>query len=180
MNPRLALEIIGAALIAVLAWMRFQEPKAGAVNQPQQAAKSPAIAAEAPVPVAPPKTISVYKPAAKAKLNLPPDVSQNAGMAVLDSSNIPESDHSQTVTTVMDMNTGMAKSYVTTDPYPWIAGESNKEIRVAYGFRNGGATVGRLQFAYDLVQIKALHAGLLASYDTNGQAFMGVGLAYRW
>ena len=101
------------------------------------------------------------------------------------------SERPMTVTTVIDEKTGESSSYVKADPYPWLAFNQRSEVRVAYGYRHdftrgalGEPTavkrVGRLMYSHDFLQFKALNVGATVHVDTDGRAFAGVGMAYRW
>lgn len=170
-------EIIGIAVIAVLGWFAYQKPVSGPVGQPQEATKAPEVAKVAKEPIKPAKVL-VYSPGAKQKTDIPQSAKKDPAILVLDSSTIPASDHSQTATEVLNKDTGDTITYLTTDPDPWLAIESEKRFTLAYGIKNQGAKVFRLQYAHELVQVKALHFGPLVTLDTDGQGFLG--LAGRW
>lgn len=176
---RTILEVIGIIAAAILLWFDVQKPVAAPASQPQAAQKAPEVASVAKTEINPPKVV-VYAPEAKKKLNLPAPVQSDQAVAVLDSSIVPDSNHPQTVTTVIDATTGESKTFVTTDPYPWIAGENEKEVRISYGVKNGLLRVGRISFTDDLVQIKALHFGVTLSLDSDLSYFAGVGIGYKW
>lgn len=176
---RLVLEAAVLIVCAVLLWMVTHKPSAMLVNAPTIAKADPTVSDVPKVDITPAK-VRVYAPEAKAKAVLPDDVKANDAIVVLESSKLPESEHAQTVTTVLNSDTGEAKTYVTVDPYPWIAGEARKEVSIGYGMKNGGVIVPRLSLSADLVQVKALHFGVGASLDGDGQYFAGVRAAYRW
>jgi hypothetical protein len=133
-----------------------------------------------------PRQVEVYKGGAtlKSKLNLPEYVIADQKVEIIASSKVPASEHSKTVTTTLNAETGASETYVRTDPLPWLAYESRGEIGAYYGLKHGEPTV-RLQFRQDFVQVKALHAGVIASVDrstTTGrtESFVGLGVSYRW
>jgi hypothetical protein len=89
------------------------------------------------------------------------------------------------VTSVLDTKTGETTAYTKPEPYPWLAVESRGEARFDYGYKiTKGSTVplpvGRLSVTHNFVQVKALHMGVNVAIDTDGTAFAGVGLSYRW
>ena len=109
---------------------------------------------------------------------------------VIAATQVRGSDRPQTVTTVIDEKTGLSQSFVKTDPYPWLGFQQHSEIRMSYGYRYDFKTapfgeqntkrVGRLSLTHDFAQVKALNFGVRADVDTDGRAFAGVGLGYRW
>jgi hypothetical protein len=168
---------IGISVIAVLGWYVYQKPVAGPIGQPQEATKAPEVAKVAKEPIKPTKVL-VYGRDAKQKTDIPQAAKKDPAVAILDSSTIPASDHSQTVTEVLNTTTGDTITYRTIDPYPWLAMESEKRFTAAYGIKNQGVKVFRFQYAHELVQVKALHGGPMVTLDTDGQAFAGI--AVRW
>ena len=144
---------------------------------------------------APTKAVTIKQPLkvfagdTKFKLKLPAAVQKNEAEHVLAATQVKGSDRPQTITTVVNEETGQSQTFVKTDPYPWLAFENRAEVRMAYGYRydfrgglgvQAGKQVGRLSFTYDALRVKALTAGVVAQVDTDGQAFVGVGVGYRW
>ena len=130
------------------------------------------------------KPVKVYDDKVKFKLKLPEPVVKSEDQHVLAATQVKGSDRPQTVTTVIDEKTGESQTFVKSDPYPWLALENKAEVRMSYGYRYDGSgsvkTIGRLQFTYDALRVKALVLGPTAQIDTDGRAFVGVGVAYRW
>lgn len=129
--------------------------------------------------------VKVYADTAKFNLKLPATVAKNADEHVLSATQVRATERPQTVTTVIDEKTGDTQTFVKTDPYPWIALEHRGEVRMSYGYRYSAQThqltnVGRLAVTYDAIRVKALTGGVTAQIDTDGQAFVGVGIAYRF
>lgn len=135
--------------------------------------------------------VEVYDDKAKFKLKLPESVQIDPDSHVVAATQVRGSDRPQTITTVIDEKTGQSQTFVKQDPYPWLAIENRAEVRMSYGYRSTPGAgnlalpssikqVGRLSFTYDAVRIKALTAGVQAQIDTDGQAFVGAGVAYRW
>ena len=123
--------------------------------------------------------VMVYAPKAKQKLDLPDEILNDPDKYVLQATRLPNDTHPATVTTVIDQQTGEVQTYVRREPLPWFAIEQTGEARIDVGIK-GGLTIGRLSVREDLLQVKALHAGINASLDTDGQIFVGVGVGYRW
>ncbi len=128
--------------------------------------------------------VRAYRGDAPARLKLPPEVLANPAQQVIAAAQVRATDRPQTVTTVLNTETGDAQSFVRQDPYPWLAIETRGEARLAYGYKystNGQiARVARLGVSYDAVRIKALTAGVVATVDSDGSAFAGVSIAYRF
>jgi len=133
-----------------------------------------------------PKQVEVYNGGVKlkAKLNLPAALIHDDQQSVIASSKIPAGEHSKTVTTVLNTESGKSETYVRTDPLPLIAYESRGEIGAYYGIKRGEPTI-RIQARHDFVQVKALHIGVIGSIDrtvSTGKTdnFIGVGVSYKF
>lgn len=129
--------------------------------------------------------VKVFEDKTKFALKLPDAIVKNEDEHVLAATQVKGSTRPQTVTTVIDEKTGESQTFVKTDPYPWLALENRGEVRMSYGYRYSGLgqpvkAIGRLSFHYDAIRVKALTFGPSATIDTDGQAFVGVGVAYRW
>ena len=173
---RTGLEIIAAIIASVTIWIF-------ANRQPEKIISSPATAAPAiqnvqkvPVQV---KTVQVYPASVKKKTDLPKSEQDNPIIAVLDSSKIQPDLHPQTITTILNTQTGETSTTIVQNPYPLFTEERRKEIRFSYGIKSTG-TVGRIQFTDDLYQVKAIHLGFIGVADTDGEFFIGASAAYRW
>jgi len=135
--------------------------------------------------VVPVKQVVVYAEEAKANLKLPPSVIANNEQQVTGATTVAPTERRVTVTSVLDTQTGETTTYTKPEPYPWIAVESRGEARFDYGYKvSRGQTipmpVGRLSVVHDFVQVKGFHAGVNVALDTDGAAFAGVGIGYRW
>lgn len=128
--------------------------------------------------------IKAYKPDTKAKLRLPDAVIADNDKQVLAATTIRSSERPQTVTTVIDAGTGDSKTYVKSEPLPWVATESRGEVRIDYAYKFRASPVPtpvvRLTLRHDVIQVKGFHLGLNATVDTDRDAFIGVGVGYRW
>lgn len=176
--------LIGAGFLFVAFGMPLLFPtKPSEVSVPATPApevkKAPTKRAQVKQPV------TVYDDSTKFKLKLPEPVAKNPDQHVLAATQVKGNDRPQTVTTVIDEKTGEVNTYTKTDPYPWLAIENKAEVRMSYGYRYSALTnrvqpVGRLAFSYDALRVKALVLGPTAQIDTDGQGFVGLGVAYRW
>lgn len=159
------------------AWLA-NKPYPGGSNT-MIATPAPELSAQPKLSITPQK-VSVYAPSAKAKLRLPETVQSDPGMYVLGSAKLPADTHPHKITTVIDAGSGDVQTYDTREPLPWLAAEQTGEIRIDYGYKNHLVKVGRMSLREDLLQVKALHAGINAAIDTDGSWFAGVGIGLRW
>ena len=135
--------------------------------------------------VIPVKQVTVYAPEAKAKLKLPASVIASTDQHVTGAATVRPTERPVTITSVLDTKTGETATFTKVEPYPWLAVESRGEVRFDVGYKMTRAApvplpVGRLSLTHNFIQVKALHAGVNVALDTDGQAFAGVGLSYRW
>lgn len=143
---------------------------------------APELKRETTVPIAVSTPIQVYKPAAKAKLKLPKAVVEDVTQHVVASTQTPNDERQHTVTTLLDTSAGTFTSYDRVDPLPWIAVSTKTEIGAFYGVKNGAPTF-RVQAQQELLRVKALHLGAVASADVvrgDVDTFVGVGVWARW
>lgn len=178
MNPKAILIAVGILIVAMVLWYETK-PTPAPVGDWQTAKHAPQVAAVPKTAITPPK-VEVYTAPAKKKLDLPAAVQQDTHAHVVAATRVAADDHPETVTTLLDDQTGAETTLVRREPLPWIAAEQRGELRLDYGMKNGARKVGRLSFQEDLVEVKALHAGVNANLDTDGQFFVGGGVAYKW
>ena len=175
-TPRLLIVLAFVAGAAVYFAFKPDQAPPGVHNTATPAPEVAKVPTER-VEIVPP--IQVYKPAAKKKLKLPEPVQQDAAQHVIASSKTANDERQHTITTVIDANTGNATTYDRVDPLPWIAVNTKSEVGLYYGYR-GGEQVVRLQGKQELLQVKALHLGAIATADSDGETFVGAGLWARW
>lgn len=171
---------MAAAIVAaaVLLWYEML-PAKKPVGEWQPANDAPQVEAVPKTEITPPK-VTVYTAPAKKRLNLPAAVQDDPHAHVIDSTRVKADEHPETVTTVIDDQTGQTETLIRKEPLPWLAAEQRGELWMGYGIKNGGAKVARLAFREDFVQVKAMHGGVEANLDSDGTLFLGAGVAYRW
>lgn len=163
--------------------------------EPARARDVATVATQAPqidaVPVdwiVPPKPVKTYAPKAKAAVKLPQAVQADEAAVVLQSSRIAASDRPQTVTAVLDTETGETRQYVVDEPLPWLDTTVRSDAGVYLGLKRGEPTI-RAQARAQIAQVKELRLGALASADMplNGERpgvqaeyFIGVGAWMQW
>lgn len=163
--------------------------------EPARARDVATVATQAPqieaVPVdwiVPPKPLKTYAPKAKAAVKLPQAVQADTAAVVLQSSRVAASDRAQTVTAVLDTETGETRQYVVDEPLPWLDTTVRSDAGVYLGLKRGEPTI-RAQARAQIAQVKELRLGALASADMplNGERpgvqaeyFIGVGAWMQW
>jgi hypothetical protein len=174
------------ALLVLLGWMHSAVPSAP-VNVSVSATPAPAVRALPKVAVTLAAPVQVYAGGAllKRKLKLPDRVIANADQQVLAASQVQADEHPQTITTVINSQTGVAETFVKRDPLPWLAWDHHGDAGIYAGFKNGSPAL-RLEARQGLVQVKALHFGVSASIDQplggagRMDSFIGVGVWTKW
>jgi hypothetical protein len=122
------------------------------------------------------KSIVAYTAPAKRKLDLPKAVQDNPNDHVTSATVVTGDARDKIVTAVIDAE-GNTMMYVQPQPLPWFAREKTTEFSLNYGYkRDAVQPVTRFGVTADLLQIKALHAGINASADSDGAWFAGVGI----
>lgn len=143
------------------------------------------VAHEAKTDVVPSAPIKVFKRSAviKKKVMLPQAVVDNPKEQVLAASTVESSLHPQTITTLLNTDTGETTTYIKQEPLPWIAMNTHGELSSYIGVKNSIPTV-RIQAKQNLIDVKSVHINAVGSVDqsTNGNTdfFVGVGATYTW
>lgn len=166
-------------ILAIIAAWWYSHPRDNPVNTTVPAHPAPELDNRPKQDITPPK-VAVYTPPTKKKLDLPPEVQDDPNKYVLGSAKLPSDTHTHTITTVIDQQTGAVQIFDRRDPLPWLAAEQTGELRIDYGIKNALATVVRISVREDLLQMKALHAGVNATLDSDGAWFAGAGVGWRW
>lgn len=174
--------VLGALIsIAVgLTWIYFKpEPAQTSVHEIAKPAPEVAKVATEFIDFAP---IKVYKPESKKRLNLPKSLQDDTHAHVIASTKTANDERQHTITTLIDVQTGEPTTYDRVDPLPWIAVNTKSQVGAFYGIKNGQQTI-RIQGEQELLQVKALHVGVIVSADLqagNIESFAGVGAWARF
>lgn len=132
--------------------------------------------------------IKVRPAAVKPKLKLPPAVVTNSTQHVVDAVTVPASDRPITVAPVLNAKTGEVTTYTVAEPLPWLDTTQRGDAGLYLGIKLGDPVL-RAQARHQLLQIKAVRIGALASVDLplNGRpggpdidAFIGAGAWVSW
>ncbi len=83
------------------------------------------------------------------------------------------------MTTVLDASTGKFETYDRAEPLPWLAVSTKSQVGMYYGLKRGEHVI-RLEGQQELLQIKAVRVGAVATLDSDGETFVGVGAWARW
>lgn len=173
-------------VLALLGWIVYDHLVIRPVGTDSVVATPSPVLRRAPVvPVVIKAPVRTYQGSTKVNLKLPAAVVADPQQQVIASSQVRADLRPQTVSTVINTETGKVETFVKTDPYPWLAWEPRGEARVAYGYkfdprRHDIKPVARLQIGYDVVRVKALTVGVTATLDSDRDAFVGLGVSYRW
>lgn len=167
------------AIFAAFALGMLGTPKTAPAGTTVIATPAKELRAEPTQAAQPKKGIQVYRKSVKKKLKLPDSVQADEQQQVVSSSKVATDDRPHTVTTTVDLETGKFTTFDRTDPLPWVAVSTHGEAGLAYGIRNG-QMIGRVYATQDLIQVKALHVGAMATLDQDGKWFAGLRVGYRW
>lgn len=198
---RVALAAVPLMLIAALAYFGYgfytrfvgtPLPAKAGQDIAVSATPAPQVAAADSEFIVLPKPVKTYAPKAKRTLKLPEPVATDDTKRVLDAARIAPSDRPQTVTAVLDTDTGTTTTYVVQEPLPWLDTTVRSDAGVYLGMKRGEPTIRALA-RVQLAQVKALRLGALASADVplngggngNGNGahidgFVGVGAWMQW
>ena len=174
MNRTIA-EILVLIIIAA-SWWYFKPTSApvGQWTEPSQSKELKTV----PTEVIQAK-ITIFKPEAKQKLQLPEEMIANKAVVVVSSRSIKPSERPITVTTTLDLNTNAFTTLQRVEPYPFFTLRDTKEVKIIYGLK-GTERIGILQGSWELAQIKGWNIAGFASIATDSEKIIGGSLSYRW
>lgn len=173
--------VLGLIALTLALYFRFK-PEPAPVNVHMPAKPAPQVARETKVPVAAKAPLNVYPETVKRKLKLPDAVQANPAQHVVASSRTAADERQHTITTVLDTSTGEFTTLDRAEPLPWIAVSTKTEVGAFYGVKNG-VPAFRVQAQQELLRVKALHVGAVASADVvrgDVDTYIGVGVWARW
>lgn len=181
--------VIGVAILVL--WMQWMIKDDSATQVPVavHAIATPAKQVKAiPKHQSPIKNgaVRVYESRAKIELKLPEAILHDEAKQVLESTKVTADYHDQTVTTIVDTETGDTQTLVRREPLPWLAWRDNGAAGLYAGIKNGQPTA-RLELKQNIFSVKAVHFGAVATLDqplnsalSTPDYFVGVGAEYRW
>lgn len=173
-----------AAVLAGLywAWAWYTDAPEIPAGVTVEATQATEVKREQPTEIIKPPQIKAYKAAVKRGLKLPTAIADDKDQHVIASSKTPNDERPHTITTVINQQTGEVQTFDRTDPLPWFDVKTKSEIGVYYGMKSGEPTV-RIEGRQELLQIKAVHVGAIATADMmRGQmdTFVGIGAWARF
>jgi len=175
----LTTKIIIVVFLAVAAFVVFKLWQNNTITSPVgtyvPATKAPEVKLIPKVTVHP-KVVKVYAHVAVAHLKLPDDMKNQE---VLDATEVKSDTRPQTIVTTLNPDTGEVTTVVRRDPYKWVQAEQVGGVEISYGYR-GTDRIARMTASEDLVQVKGVNLGVVASLDSDGQHFVGAAISYRW
>lgn len=172
----LALAVAAIAILASLWWYFTSSP--APVDTWIEAKEAKQVKSVPKIEIALPK-VKVYAPAAKQKLDLPTRIKADKAEHVITATRIEKDLRPQTITTLVNEQTGEVQTIVRREPLPWLAAEQTGELRFDVGYKDMRRIV-RLSLREDLLQVKAFHAGLNFTLDSDGKYFYGAGIGWKW
>jgi hypothetical protein len=125
------------------------------------------------------RVVYVHPPKVKAALNLPAKVVTDPAKVVTATGKLSAEQRPYTLTAVLDTGTGHSEIFARPDPRPWFGFEQHGGASLAYGYKTGTPVI-RLAAHHDFIRLGALHAGISATLDTDGDWFTGLGVRYAW
>ena len=120
--------------------------------------------------------VIVYKDIAKDKLGLPTAVTEVPEQRVLGATQVNPNERPTTVSAVLNTTTGETSFYQRQDKSPWLDFNRRYEIGVSYlpFTKDGIDKLVELDGRIEVLQIKALRAGITGAIDTDGGYKVGV------
>lgn len=168
--------VVGALIVvAGCVWLKYRPSLPAVLGQPTDRV------AGIPTETKPCTQVQALAPKAKKKLGLPDPIQKDEQASVLTAVDVPRTDHPLIATALLHRDTGIGEIYFTPQPLPWLDFNRRATLGIAYGFKNNATGfVARAYTKLDLLQIKRLHAGLLADVDNAGGWYGGGYAELRW
>ena len=114
----------------------------------------------------------VYRDSKK-PLNLPADVVKDPAKQVVGSTQVAASEYPHTVSAVANIESGQVHMFVRQDPAPFLSFTRPNALGAAYGLREDGKAVLRLDGAYGILSAKVLKLDAIGDVDNGGRGFVG-------
>ena len=178
--------IILLVSVLTLHWIDGKLHKQTAKTNSVVAITAPIVKDEPLVQIEIKKPVKVFKNSKKIKqkVKLPESVVNNNNEQVISAISIPKDDLApKTVTTILNVDTGITTTYVKDEPLPWLSLNLHGDVGLYGGIKNGTTAI-RLQANQGIIDIKDIHIKATGSIDQNlnGKTdyFLGVGAAYNW
>ncbi|CAB4172710.1 hypothetical protein UFOVP1470_32 [uncultured Caudovirales phage] len=164
---------LSALLLSAWAWHWYTQLPQATVGVSVPAAAAPEVKRLPVIEIEIKKPVKVYSGGEKTKkkLDLPDVIVMDVSQSVLASTKVQADDHSHTVTTVINSETGKTETFDRRDPLPWIAFTTKGDVMLSAGLNMSGDQVGMVQARQGILRIKSVTLGVVGqSSVTNGGA----------
>lgn len=181
-----ALAVCGAA--AALAWLMWPDSTPSVTPGSQVAVALPPAVTEAPSIEIPatrtptrPAIIAIPKtPKVRDKVKLPPALFDAAETYLVATGSLAAEERQYTLSSVLDRRTGETTVHAVAEPLPWFSlSTDHGAAGVYYGIKDG-EPVWRGTLSQEVFRVKRARVQGVASLDSDGEAFAGIGAEIRW
>jgi hypothetical protein len=155
---------IGSLLGTVLLWAGMHREPAR-INDAVPAPVAPELIHEGKTDT-PIQSIKTYPKSVKRKLNLPALVQADDNKQVIAASKLPADDYPQTVTTVIDTQTGEISTHMRRDSLPLFSLDTSGDAGLYIGLRNGSTALSG-EARQSLFKVYAVHVGGRLVFDQS-------------
>jgi hypothetical protein len=144
------------------------------------ATPAPELKKETTVPVQVAGPVQVYKPAAKAKLKLSPEVQDDPNQHVVASTRTANDDRQHTVTTTLDTSTGRFTTVDRAEPPPWLAVSTRQHYGAYIGALNGEQAIA-ITARQEVLRVRGMKVeGIAIGAMSQDERFAFVGVGASW
>jgi len=186
-TTRIAYALAGFGVAALLAWAWWPEPTPSVTPGTTTASALPP--AVTPPSIEVPETRTPTRPGMRAvpktpevrkRTKLPPAMLDGAETYIMATGALAAEERDYTLSSVLDRRTGETQVYAVADPLPlFTLATDHGAAGVYYGIKDG-ASVWRGALSQEVFRIKRVRAQGLATLDSDGEWFAGIGAEIRW
>lgn len=177
-----------AGVLALSVWLMWPAPTPSvtpgtSVAQPLPPAVSAAPSIEIPetkTPTRPPIRAIPKTPAVRAKVKLPPAIFDQADTYLMATGALAAEERTYTLSSILDRRTGETTVHAVAEPLPLFSLSTDHGAAGVYYGIKAGEPVFRGVLSQEVFRFKRVRAGGLATLDSDGQWFAGVGAEWRW
>ena len=183
-----AIVLAQAGVLALSVWLMRPAPTPSvtpgtSVAQPLPPAVSAAPSVEIPetkTPTRPPIRAIPKTPAVRAKVKLPPAIFDQTETYLMATGLLAAEERTYTLSSILDRRTGETTVHARAEPLPLFSlSTDHGAAGVYYGLKSGEPGF-RGVLSQEVFRLKRVRAGGLATLDSDGQWFAGVGAEWRW
>jgi hypothetical protein len=175
-NWKLIATTLAALLLSAWAWHWYSQTPDAAVGVSVPAAEAPEVTHLPVITIEMKKPVKVYSGGKKTKekLALPDAIVMDVSQGVIASTKVAADDHSHTVTTVINSETGKSETFDRRDPLPWIAFTTKGDLMLSAGLNMSGDQVGMVQARQGILRIKAVTLGVVGQSSITNTGVGGM------